>query len=118
VCGPGEHYCTPSPLALAGFGRLAWVTGSGSLHALAGVAVGGGTIKHAKVFQLDGRCGPGRDKTCVDTLSGGPFLFGPFLGLLVDLSPSVGIELSVNTLVGVPDFTLNFDLNLGLAFRL
>jgi tetratricopeptide (TPR) repeat protein len=117
VCGPGENYCESSALALAAFGRVAWLTGDGALHFLGGLAVGGGNIRHAVLFGSDATCGTGRDTTCVDTLASGPFLFGPSVGLLMDLSNVVGLIAEINTQIGVPKFTLNFDLNVGVTFR-
>ncbi|HEY7371615.1 MAG TPA: tetratricopeptide repeat protein [Polyangia bacterium] len=116
VCGAGA-YCESSSLALAAFGRVAWLTGDGAVHFLGGLAVGGGNIRHALEFASDRHCGTTHDTTCVDTLASGPFLFGPSVGLVVDLGRVVGLMAQINTQIGVPKFTLNFDLNVGLTFR-
>jgi hypothetical protein len=118
VCGSGERYCQPSALGLAAFGRLAYLTGDGGVHFIAGLAAGGGNIRHAQEFAADGQCGPTRSITCVDTLASGPFLFGPSIGLLIELGDTLGLITTVNTQVGVPQFTLNFDANLGISFRM
>jgi hypothetical protein len=117
VCGSGPRYCEPSKLGLAAFGRVAWLTSDGPGHFLIGLAVGGGNIRHAAEFPGD-RCGPTMTQTCVDTLASGPFLFGPSLGFLYELGSTVGLLATINTTVGVPKFTLNFDVNAGLSFRL
>lgn len=118
VCGTGERYCRPSSLAVAGFGRIAWLSGDGIVHFLPGLAVGGGNIRHAQEYPDDRMCGEERHTSCVDTVASGPFLFGPSIGVLIELGDTVGLMAAVNTQIGVPKFTLNFDFNAGLTFRL
>jgi hypothetical protein len=118
VCGTGEHFCRPSRLGLAGFGRIAWLAGDGIVHFVPGLAVGGGNIRHAQEYADDFGCGEKRDTSCVDTVASGPFLFGPSVGLLVELGDTVGLMASLNTQLGVPKFTINFDFNAGVTFRL
>ena len=55
---------------------------------------------------------------CVDALLGGPFLIGPTAGVLYELGDTVNLVAGVNTELGAPKFTFNFDLDIGLAFRL
>ena len=118
VCGVGERYCEPSSLAVAAFGRVGWLTGDGPVHFLGALAVGGGSVRHAMEFPADRRCGRNGDLSCVDTLSGGPFLIGPGMAVIVDLGATVGLFAGVDTLVGMPRFTLNFDFNVGATFKL
>jgi hypothetical protein len=118
VCGTNENYCQPEPLGLAAFGRIAWLSGSGPVHFVPGLAVGGGNVRHAMHFKDDRMCGMLRTTSCVDTIASGPFLFGPSVGLLVELGDVVGLMATVNTQIGVPKFTLNFDFNAGLTFRI
>ena len=103
---------------MAAFGRVGWLTGDGPLHFLGALAVGGGSIRHAMEFPADRRCGRNSDLTCVDTLSGGPFLIGPSMAIIVDLGTTFGLFAGVDTLVGMSRFTLNFDFNLGASFKL
>lgn len=118
VCSAGEQYCEPSALAVAGFGRVGWLTGDGPLHFLGALAVGGGSVRHAMEFPEDRKCGPNSDLSCVDTLSGGPFLFGPSLSIIVDLGSTFGLYAGLDTLLGMSRFTLNFDVNVGASFKL
>ena len=123
----GEHvanagcfndYCQPDPLAQAVFGRVAWLFGEGAVHLLAGVIVGGGNIRHAIVFSADMMCGPNGSGQCVDSIASGPVLFGPSLGMLVELGKMFNLVLGINTEFGLPKQTLNIDVNGGIAIRL
>jgi tetratricopeptide (TPR) repeat protein len=116
--GCSNNYCVPNQLTQAVFGRVAWLLGDGRVHVLAGVIVGGGNIRHAIVFNADKMCGPSSDTSCVDTIASGPFLFGPSLGMLVELGKTFNLVLAVNTEFGLPKQTLNIDVNAGIAIRL
>ena len=61
---------------------------------------------------------PEEREPCVDTVAGGPALFGPGVGFRYDVADAVGIVAQIGGLIGVPNFTANADVNLGLAFRL
>ena len=45
-------------------------------------------------------------------------LFGPGFGFRYDVSEAVGIVAQIGGLIGVPKFTANADVNIGLGFRL
>jgi hypothetical protein len=92
--------------------------GDGPFHVLAGVIAGGGNIRHAVVFRADKMCGRDSSTECVDSLASGPFLFGPSLGILVELGNTLNLALAINGQIGVPKHTLNVDFNAGLAIRL
>jgi tetratricopeptide (TPR) repeat protein len=113
-----NDYCQPDPLAQAVFARVAWLLGDGAVHFLAGVIVGGGNIRHAIVFKTDRMCGPNGSDQCVDSIASGPFLFGPSLGMLVELGKIFNLVLGINTEFGLPKQTLNIDVNRGIAIRL
>lgn len=100
------------------FGRVGWLFGDGAVHFLAGAIVGGGNIRHAIVFNADKTCGPTATVECVDTIASGPFLFGPSLGMLVELGSTFNLVLAINTQFGLPKETLNVDVNGGIAIRL
>ena len=116
--GCSNNYCVPNQLTQAVFGRVAWLLGDGGVHVLAGVIVGGGNIRHAIVFDADMMCGPSSNTQCVDTIASGPFLFGPSLGMLVELGHTFNLVLAVNTEFGLPKQTLNVDVNAGIGIRL
>ena len=62
-------------------------------------------------------CGTNGGKTCVDTVTPGPLLFGGGAGLTYALSETFGLVAEANTLLGLPKFTFHIDLNGGLALR-
>jgi hypothetical protein len=77
-----------------------------------------GEIRHVvKVAGLDD-CGADQRSVCQDTLLGGLFLVGPGVGVGYDLGRAVSAVLTMNSLVGLPNATVNFDLNLGFAVGL
>jgi hypothetical protein len=120
-CGP-DNYCTPGNGAVAGFAKVTYLTGSAPFHFTLGAQIGGGNIRHALEFPNDKSCQASAESTmkqsCVDTLAGGPFLVGPTVGILYELGDTADFILAVNTALGVPKFTFNFDLALGIGFRI
>jgi len=116
--GCANNYCEPEPLSQAVLGRVGWLFGDGAVHFLAGMIVGGGNIRHAIVFNADTMCGPTGHAICVDSFASGPFLFGPSLGMLVELGSTLNLMLGINTEFGLPKQTLNVDVNGGIAIRL
>jgi len=88
------------------------------VHPFLGLAVGGGNIRHVAKFDADKKCGEAGVSTCVDTLPSGPFLIGPSFGFLAELGSVLDFVFMVNSAVGAPKFTVNFDLNMGFAVRL
>jgi hypothetical protein len=119
--GPGcgsDGYCTPGNFAAAGFARATYFFGqAGGFRMFLAGELGAGNIRHAETFPLDTKCGQASNTQCVDTLAGGPFLFGPTVGFMADLGKAAGIVVSLATDVGVPHFTLNFDFNAGMALH-
>src|SRR5262245_41645541 len=120
-CGT-DNYCTPGNGGIAGFAKLTMLLGDGPLHFTLGGQIGGGNIRHALEFPNDKTCTSGPTSTspqsCVDTLAGGPFLIGPTAGLFYELGSSADFVLAVNTALGVPHFTFNFDFAAGIGFRI
>ncbi len=120
TCGP-DNFCTPGNGAIAGFAKLTYLAGSAPFHFTIGGQIGGGNIRHALEFP-DQTCKASatdpKNQSCVDTLAGGPFLIGPTLGLFYELGDSLNLILAVNTALGVPNFTFNFDIGAGLGFRI
>jgi hypothetical protein len=117
-CGSdGKTYCNPVSLAVAGLARLTWMLSEGPFIWTAGAQIGAGYIAHPVSFSQT-NCGTDGKTGCVDAVLGGPFLIGPTAGFWYELSNSVGLVLAVNTEIGAPKFTLNFDIDFGLALRL
>jgi hypothetical protein len=116
ACG-GDYVCSPANGAIAVMARLTWFFGSQTVRPFAGLAAGGGYIRHVAPFKTQPRCGNGT-QTCVDTVAAGPVLFGPDAGILYSFSKNVGLVVGVNTQVGLTHFTFNIDVNAGLALQL
>jgi len=80
-----------------------------------------GYIRHVVKFPADTSCSASltsAKQQCVDTLDGGPFLIGPTAGFFYALGESLDLTAAINSALGVPHFTLNFDVQVGIAFRL
>jgi hypothetical protein len=117
-CGTnGTTYCNPVSLAVAGLARLTWMIGDGPFIITAGGQIGAGYIAHPVAFNQT-NCGTDGKTGCVDALLGGPFLIGPTVGFWYELTDSVGLMAALNTALGAPKFTFNFDIDVGLGFRL
>ncbi|HEY7373022.1 MAG TPA: tetratricopeptide repeat protein [Polyangia bacterium] len=120
TCG-SDNFCSPGDGALAGFAKLTYLTLDAPFHLTVGGQIGGGNIRHPLEFPDDKMCrasATGATQTCVDSLAGGPFLIGPTAGLWYELGDSIDLTFAVNTALGVPNFTFNFDLDVGLGFRI
>jgi Tfp pilus assembly protein PilF len=119
MCG-ANHVCDPATGALAAFARMTWLFGEGVFVPYLSAAVGAGQIRHLATFPGAISCGgdPAHPVKCVDTVTAGPILIGPGVGLLLRATPNFGVILGVNTLVGLPQYTLHFDFNAGIALAL
>jgi hypothetical protein len=123
ACGPmGNEFCNPTTLVGAVMGRVTFLMSDGPFHMTVGGQIGGGYVAHAVVFGNDTQCGTSMSDAghteCVDALLGGPFLIGPTVGLMWELGDVANFVAGINSELGVPKFTFNFDLDFGLAFRL
>jgi hypothetical protein len=118
-CGSnGTGYCNPTTFAVAALARATWFLGDGPLHWTVGGQVGAGYVAHAVSFPAQTNCGTNGNTGCVDALLGGAFLIGPTAGLWYDIGDSLGLIAAVNSEIGAPKFTINFDIDVGLGFRL
>ncbi len=122
ACGAnGTTFCNPLTIVGAVMARATFLMSEGPFRFTVGGQVGGGYVAHALVF-TDTKCGSSMSTTpgtqCVDALLGGPFLIGPTAGFFYELGDSANIVVGVNTELGAPKFTFNFDIDVGLAFRL
>jgi hypothetical protein len=131
LCGAnGMTFCNPLTIVGAVLARATFLMSDGPFRLTVGGQVGGGYVAHAVVFPTDTACGTsqstagsnagpnGGHTQCVDALLGGPFLIGPTAGFLWELGDTANVVVSVDTELGAPKFTFNFDLDIGLAFRL
>ena len=118
----GDQVCDPSTGALAALLKATWfLTDAGSaFRPYLSLSAGGGAIRHVSKVAAPPTCGSGNqaNQACVDTVAGGPALFGPGFGFRYGISEVVGIVAEIGGLVGMPNFTANADLNIGVAFQL
>jgi hypothetical protein len=116
--------CHPANYALAGLAKLTWFIGEPKkVTPFVSLAAGAGQIRHVVGLPSKDPANPSKpyllgcpSSGCVDTVVGGPVLFGPGGGITVELSDSFLIVASTNVLVGVPHTMVNVDLNVGLAY--
>lgn len=125
-CG-SDSICSPFTGAFAGLAKASWsfFDPSSDFQPYASLSAGYGSIRHvAAVPPLDGVpinvCGSGPTPMgpCKDTVAGGPILFGPSAGFQYRLADTFGFVAELEALVGVPTFTVNVDLNIGVALSL
>jgi len=103
--------------ALAGFAKATEMFGHGRLKPLASLALGGGQIRHVVKNPMYSNCGTDMKTDCVDTISAGPFLASVGGGILYNLTPTIALLAVANTQLGLPDFTINLDGNIGVAYQ-
>jgi hypothetical protein len=115
----GVGVCSPAKGAIAVLGKATWLLGKPTpFRPFLSLSAGGGEIRHLISIATLNDCGPGRNAACTDTVLGGIILVGPGAGFSYDLSKSVAFVGAVNSLVGLPNPTVNFDFNIGLAMGL
>jgi hypothetical protein len=123
ACGPnGNQFCNPLTFVGAVLARATFLLQDGpGFRFTVGGQIGGGYIAHAVVFSQSNcasSSGGPFNTQCVDALLGGPFLIGPTAGFFYELGDSVDIIVGLNTEIGAPKFTFNFDFDAGIGFRL
>jgi len=120
TCG-SDSFCSPGNGAVAGFAKATYLMLNAPFHVTVGGQIGGGNIRHPLEFPDDKTCRSsptGPTQTCVDSLAGGPFLIGPTAGIWYEIGSAIDLTLAVNSALGVPNFTFNFDVDIGLGFRI
>jgi hypothetical protein len=103
--------------AFALFARVTWLFGSDDLRPFVAAGLGGGQIRHVITYSNLVDCGPSRNQKCVDTVAAGPALAEAGGGLFYRLNSVLSLMLSSNVEVAAPKFTVNVDLDAGLAFN-
>jgi hypothetical protein len=105
--------------AFAVMGKATWKFGedSSSFHPFFSLAGGGGQIRHVVTLkQLKNTCGKAMNEACVDTIAAGPILLGPGGGIFYDLTDSLSLVGELDSVIGLPNFTFNVDINVGVAY--
>jgi hypothetical protein len=103
--------------AFALFARATWLLGGDDLRPFVAAGLGGGQIRHVITYSNLVDCGPGRNQKCVDTVAAGPALAEAGGGLFYRLNSRLSLMLSSNVELAAPKFTVNVDLDAGLAFN-
>jgi hypothetical protein len=118
--GPnGVGICAPAKGAIAILGKATWLLGKPApFRPFFSLSAGGGEVRHLISIDKLKDCGPSRDAQCTDTVLGGVILVGPGAGFSYDLSKGLSFVASLNSLIGLPNPTVNFDVNVGMAMGL
>jgi hypothetical protein len=118
-CG-SDHICSPFTGAFALLAKATWFLAApeSAFQGYVSLSAGGGTIRHVSQVASPMTCGTNGNQACMDTVAGGPVLFGPGVGFRYRVSDAVGIVGEIGGLVGVSNFTANADVNVGVAFQL
>jgi hypothetical protein len=119
VCG-GDGVCSPAKAAFAGLAKATWLfrAPTTAFRPYVSLSAGGGLIRHVAQAGNKADCGASQNDKCLDTVAGGPFLFGVGLGFSYQLSESLAFVFAIDGLGGAPKLTAETDMNLGVAFRL
>jgi hypothetical protein len=111
--------CPPAKWALAFLGKASWLLRPWNhLRPILSLSAGGGEIRHLVTVNQLHDCGVDRVSDCHDTLVGGLVLLGPGAALTYDFSKGVSAVVGANMLVGIPNPTVNLDINIGMAVNL
>jgi hypothetical protein len=113
----GKDYHTAN-YAFAAFAKATWKFGSdqNKLRPFFSLAAGAGQIRHVVTLkQLGDTCGKAMNEACVDTIAAGPVLLGPGGGVFYDLSDRWALVLQGNSVLAFPNFTVNLDVDIGVA---
>lgn len=105
---------SPPSTAVAVFARLTWFLGTDKLKPFLSASLGGGRIRHVAEFPQFDDCGAGTT-TCVESIPAGTVLLGPGAGIAYAITPGFALVAGLNTQLGFPRFTVNVDLNAGVA---
>ena len=117
VCG-GDGVCSPARAAFAGLAKASWffLDPGRAFRPFLSASLGGGQIRHVAQAGNKTDCGAAQNAKCLDTVAGGPFLFGAGVGFSYALSQSLAAVFAVDSLGAMPDFTAQADVNLGVSF--
>jgi len=112
--------------AFAAFAKATWKFGEedSSFHPFFSLAAGAGQIRHVVTLKnaplINGVTGCGTanstNQTCVDTIAAGPILLGPGGGIFYDLTDNLSLVGEADSVIGLPNFTFNVDINVGIAY--
>jgi len=124
VSGPTEyvdpntgHTYNDAAWAFALFAKATWLFGSDDFRPFLSAGAGGGQIRHVITYSALNDCGAARNQKCVDTVAAGPALAEGGGGLFYHLNSTLSLMLSSNVELAAPKFTVNVDLDAGVAFN-
>lgn len=123
-CG-SDSVCAPFTGAFAGLAKASWsfFDPADDFQPYASLSAGYGSIRHVAALADDrvDTCGSSSMLAigaCKDTVAAGPILVGPSIGFLYRLADPVSFVAELEALVGLPTFTVNVDVNIGVALEL
>jgi hypothetical protein len=111
------HTYNDAAWALAFFAKATWLFGSDDFRPFVSAGIGGGQIRHVVTFSNFTDCGASRTQACVDTVVAGPALVEGGGGFFYKLTSTFSLMLSSNLELAAPKFTVNVDLDAGLALN-
>jgi hypothetical protein len=113
----GDRTYHPAEMAFAGFTKLTWLLrNEARLLPFLSTLVGFGQIRHVVTTPESAKLsGCGSELTCKDTVLGGAGFTGLGAGFIYMMSRTIGLHVSVTTLIGLPHLMIHSDLNLGVA---
>jgi len=117
VVKDGQTYKT-TKFALAGLAKASYILAepSSAFQPFVSAQLGFGEIRYPTTTVALPGCGANNGPApCKDTIRGGVGLAGIATGFTYMFSESVGLYTAISGLVGVPNFAINADLNVGLA---
>jgi hypothetical protein len=114
----GQKTYQPAKMAFAGLVKATWLMGNPRkrLHPFLSVQAGAGQIRQSIRTPANANLtGCAGGPTCKDTVHGGVGLAGIGTGFTYKLNEMVRAYAALSVLVGVPNFMVEADLNVGLA---
>jgi hypothetical protein len=109
--------CSPPSSGIAVLAKASWFMLPGPLRPFVVGGLGGGNIRQVVTVAGVKDCGSGKNQSCVDTVTGGPFLLALGGGVAYEMG-SLALLGTATANVGVPNFMLNIDLLVGLGLRI
>jgi hypothetical protein len=87
-----------------------------NLRPYVSLALGGGSIRYVVGTAGNPRiCGPNANEPCFDTVSAGPVIGGPGVGLQYRVAGGFALVAAVELKIGAPRVAFNIDANVGAA---
>ena len=118
-CG-GDGACSPFTGAFAGLIKATWLLSApdAAFTPYLSLSAGAGTIRHVRESPRPTPAAPRKTRPAWTPSPAVPRCSVPASGSDIELGSNVGIVAELGGLVGVPNFTANADVNIGVGFQL